>query len=103
MSTAQTGPRQNGHAKLADPTTTGVATMPAAPAAPAAPFLTVQNRWLKEQRGQAVCVQLGSGQTIRGVLEADDSYTLRLRIPGHDATALVYKHSIAYLVPDTGP
>ena len=40
---------------------------------------------------------------IRGVLEGDDSYTLRLRIPGHDATALVYKHSIAYLVPDTGP
>ena len=93
---------QNGHATTAVPATHGVATEPAAPAAPAAPFVGVQNRWLKEQRGRTVCVQLAGGQTIRGVLEGDDSYTLRLRIPGHDATALVYKHSIAYLVPDTG-
>ena len=102
MPAAQASRHQNGHTKLVDPAATGVVTMPAAPAAPAAPFVGVQNRWLKEQRGQAVCVQLSGGQTIRGVLEADDSYTLRLRIPGHDATALVYKHGIAYLVPDTG-
>ncbi len=59
----------------------------------------VQNNWLKRQRGQRVSLRLGSGETIVGVLTGDDAYTLELRIPGHAETALVYKHSIEYLVP----
>ena len=63
------------------------------------PFVAVQNGWLKRLRGQRVSLRLQSGETIAGVLVGDDSYTLELRIPGHAETALVYKHSIAYLVP----
>ena len=66
------------------------------------PFVAVQNGWLKRQRGQAVSIRLQSGEVITGVLEADDSYTLALRIPGATETALVYKHSIEYLVPAGG-
>ena len=66
------------------------------------PFVAVQNGWLKRQQGQAVSIRLQSGEVITGVLEADDSYTLALRIPGDAETALVYKHSIEYLVPAGG-
>ena len=82
-------PHTNGHAA------TGVATV----AAPKPPFMSVQNGWLKRLRGQRVSIRLQSGETIAGVLVGDDSYTLELRIPGHAETALVYKHSIEYLVP----
>ncbi len=68
-----------------------------APATP--PFVTVQNRWLKRLRGQRVSIRLQSGEAIVGVLAGDDSYTLELQIPGHAETALVYKHSIEYLIP----
>jgi sRNA-binding regulator protein Hfq len=74
---------------------------PAARSPEPGPFVAVQNRWLKGMRGKAIRIQLGSGQVIAGVLEGDDSYTLALRIPGHPETALVYKHSIEYLVPTT--
>ena len=82
-------PHTNGHAA------TGSATV--AVAKP--PFVAVQNGWLKRLRGQRVSIRLQSGETIAGVLVGDDSYTLELRIPGHTETALVFKHSIAYLVP----
>ena len=82
-------PHANGHA------TNGVATV--AMAKP--PFVAVQNGWLKRLRGQRVSLRLQSGETIAGVLVGDDSYTLELRIPGHTETALVFKHSIEYLVP----
>ena len=72
-------------------------TAPVAVAKP--PFVAVQNGWLKRQRGQAVSIRLQSGEVITGVLEGDDSYTLALRIPGAEETALVYKHSIEVLVP----
>ena len=75
-------------------------TAPVAVAKP--PFVAVQNGWLKRQQGQAVRIRLQSGEVITGVLEADDSYTLALRIPGAAETALVYKHSIEYLVPAGG-
>ena len=84
-------PHANGHAA------NGTATV--AVAKP--PFVSVQNGWLKRMRGQGISVRLQSGELITGVLEADDSYTLALRIPGAEETALVYKHSIAYLVPAT--
>jgi len=76
-----------------------------APAAPAPggaakpPFVAVQNGWLRRRRGCGVRVRLSSGEVIGGVLVGDDSYTLELRIPGHDETALVFKHSVEYLVP----
>ena len=79
----------NGHAA------NGVATV--AVAKP--PFVAVQNGWLKRLRGQRVSLRLQSGETIAGVLVGDDSYTLELRIPGHAETALVFRHSIEYLVP----
>ena len=79
----------NGHAA------NGVATL--AVAKP--PFVAVQNGWLKRMRGQRVSIRLQSGEMIVGVLVGDDSYTLELRIPGHTETALVFKHSIEYLVP----
>ena len=82
-------PVPNGHA-----TEGGAAVAAATP-----PFVTVQNRWLKRLRGQRVSIRLQSGETIVGVLAGDDSYTLELQIPGHAETALVYKHSIEYLVP----
>ncbi len=82
-------PHTNGHAA------NGTATV--AVAKP--PFVAVQNGWLKRQRGQAVRMRLQRGEVIAGVVEADDSSTLALRVPGHPATALVFKHSIAYLVP----
>ena len=82
-------PQANGH------TANGVATV--AVAKP--PFVAVQNGWLKRLRGQRVSIRLQSGETIAGVLVGDDSYTLELRIPGHTETALVFKHSIEYLVP----
>jgi sRNA-binding regulator protein Hfq len=63
------------------------------------PFVAVQNGWLKRLRGQTVSIRLGSGEVIGGVLVADDSYTLELRIPGRAETALVFKHSVEYLVP----
>ena len=71
-------------------------TAPVAVAKP--PFVAVQHGWLKRQRRQAVSIRLQSGEVMTGVLEADDSYTLALRIPGSAETALVYKHSIEYLV-----
>ena len=82
-------PHANGH------TANGSATV--AVAKP--PFVAVQNGWLKRLRGQRVSIRLQSGEMIVGVLVGDDSYTLELRIPGHTETALVFKHSIAYLVP----
>ena len=82
-------PSANGHS--------GNGTAPVA--LPRPPFVAVQNGWLKRQRGQAVSIRLQSGEVITGVLEADDSYTLALRIPGAAETALIYKHSIEYLVP----
>src|SRR5829696_7349834 len=63
------------------------------------PYVGVQNGWLKRRRGQPVSIRLGSGEVIAGVLVADDTYTVELRIPGHSETALVFKHGIAYLVP----
>ena len=84
-------PHANGHA------TNGVATV--AVAKP--PFVAVQNGWLKRMRGQGISIRLQSGELITGVLEADDSYTLALRIPGAEEIALVYKHSIEVLVPAT--
>ncbi len=65
------------------------------------PFVAVQNGWLKRMRGRGIRLQLQSGEVMTGVLEADDSYTLALRIPGAEETALVYKHSIEYLVANT--
>ena len=85
-------PPTNGHAPDG-----AVAPAPATP-----PFVTVQNRWLKRLRGQRVSIRLQSGEAIVGVLAGDDSYTLELQIPGHTETALVYKHSIEYLVPAGG-
>ena len=82
-------PVTNGHAANG-----GTAVAPAMP-----PFVTVQNRWLKRLRGQRVSIRLQSSEAIVGVLAGDDSYTLELQIPGHPETALVYKHSIEYLVP----
>ena len=82
-------PLRNGHASDG-----GAAVAPATP-----PFVTVQNRWLKRLRGQRVSIRLQSGEAIVGVLAGDDRYTLELQIPGHAETALVYKHSIEYLVP----
>ena len=84
-------PHTNGHAA------NGTATV--AVAKP--PFVSVQNGWLKRMRGQGISIRLRSGEVLSGVLEADDSYTLALRIPGHAETALVYKHSIEVLVPAT--
>ncbi len=82
------------------PPTNGHAAAGAAPTTPATPpFVTVQNRWLKRLRGQRVSIRLQSGEAIVGVLAGDDSYTLELQIPGHAETALVYKHSIEYLIP----
>ena len=66
------------------------------------PFVAVQNGWLKLQLRQAVSIRLQSGEVMTGVLEADYSYTLALRIPDAAETALVYKHSIEYLVPAGG-
>ena len=73
----------------------------AAPGAVAvkAPYVGVQNGWLKRRRGHPVSIRLGSGEVIAGVLVADDSYTVELRIPGRVETALVFKHGIEYLVP----
>ena len=82
-------PATNGHISHAGPV--GAATTP--------PFVRVQNGWLKRMRGRAVSLRLGSGEVIAGELVGDDSYTLELRIPGHAATALVYKHSVEYVVP----
>ena len=81
--------RVNGHAPAAS------AVAPVAKAA----YMSVQNGWLKRQRGKPISVRLGSGEVICGVLVGDDSYTLELRIPGRAETALVYKHGIEYLVP----
>ena len=83
-------PSANGH---------GIGT--AAPAAASAKggYFAVQNRWLQQMRGRAVSIRLQSGDVITGVLEGDDNYTLALRIPGAAEMALVYKHSIEYLVP----
>ena len=82
------------------PATNDHATNGAAAVAPVTPpFVMVQNRWLKRLRGQRVSIRLQSGEAIVGVLAGDDSYTLELQIPGHAETALVYKHSIEYLVP----
>ena len=82
-------PHTNGHAA------NGSATV--AVAKP--PFVAVQSRWLQQMRGRAVSIRLQSGDVITGVLEGDDNYTLALRIPGAAEMALVYKHSIEYLVP----
>ena len=49
-------------------------------------------------RGTAVAIRLTSGEVITGTLAGDDTYTLALKVPGSDETALVYKHSIEYLV-----
>src|SRR3712207_2708602 len=88
-------PSTTGHA-------TGTGTGTAAPAVSMkAPFTAVQNGWLKRLRGQGISIRLRSGEVLSGVLDADDSYTLALRIPGHAETALVYKHSIEVLVPAT--
>ena len=97
--------RQEAPVAPAPPSATGHGTITGATAPPAAsvkvPFTAVQNGWLKRMRGRGIRIQLQSGEVITGVLEADDSYTLALRIPGAEETALVYKHSIAYLVPAT--
>jgi sRNA-binding regulator protein Hfq len=82
-------PATNGHAAAG-----GTAIAVSRPA-----FVSVQNGWLRRQRGRSVSIRLGSGEVIAGVLIGDDSYTLELRIPGHAETALVFKHSIQYLVP----
>jgi sRNA-binding regulator protein Hfq len=82
----------NGHAQVDPPTDL--------PAGPTSPAHRIQNAWLRDRRGQAIAVRLGSGEVITGVLEGDDAFTLALRIPGFPATALVYKHSIEYLVPN---
>ncbi len=63
------------------------------------PVLRVQNGWLKRMRGQPITLRLQSGEQLSGVLDADDSYTLALRVPGSAETALVFKHAIAVLVP----
>ena len=80
----------NGHGETA--------ATPATPGAKPA-FMGVQHRWLRGMRGKAVSIRLQSGEVITGLLEADDTYTLALRIRGYDETALVYKHSIEFLVP----
>ena len=82
-------PASNGHG----------APTPALVAAAAPAFVRVQNGWLKRMRGRAVSLRLGSGEVIAGELVGDDNYTLELRIPGHAATALVYKHGVEYVVP----
>ena len=89
-STQAAQPSANGHRNEA--------TAPAAANAKGG-YFAVQNRWLQQMRGRAVSIRLQSGDVITGVLEGDDSYTLALRIPGAAETALVYKHSIEYLVP----
>jgi sRNA-binding regulator protein Hfq len=72
---------------------------PAVVAAAKAAYASVQNGWLRRQRGRPVSVRLQGGEVISGVLVGDDSYTLELRIPGRSETALVYKHGIEYVVP----
>ena len=69
--------------------------------APSPPAHRLQNEWLRRLRGKAIAIRLGSGEVISGVLEGDDTYTLALRVPGSQETALVYKHSIEYLVANT--
>ncbi len=63
--------------------------------------MRVQNDWLRRMHGKAIAIRLQSGEVISGVLEADDTYTLALHVPGFAETALIYKHSIEYLVPAT--
>ena len=78
------------------------APVPAPPdSAPSPPAHRLQNEWLRRMRGKAITIRLGSGEVISGVLEGDDTYTLALRVPGSQHTALVYKHSIEYLVANT--
>jgi sRNA-binding regulator protein Hfq len=85
-------PSSNGHATSSPPAV--------ADGGPTTPAHRIQNAWLRERRGQAIAVRLGSGEVITGVLEGDDAFTLALRVPGFPATALVYKHSIEYLIPN---
>ena len=92
--------RANGHSAVsaADP---AVPTAAAPDRAPSPPAHRLQNEWLRRLRGRAIAIRLGSGEVISGVLAGDDTYTLALRVPGSQETALVYKHSIEYLVANT--
>ena len=92
--------RANGHTAVsaADP---AVPTPPSSDRAPSPLAHRLQNEWLRRLRGKAIAIRLGSGEVISGVLEGDDTYTLALRVPGSQHTALVYKHSIEYLVANT--
>lgn len=82
----------NGHTPAADRTTLS----PGRGSAP--PPHRLQNEWLRRMQGKAVAIRLSSGEVITGTLIGDDTYTLALTVPGSDETALVYKHSIEYLV-----
>ena len=92
--------RANGHTEVdaADPS---VPMATSSGTAPSPPAHRLQNEWLRRRRGKAIAIRLGSGEVISGVLEGDDTYTLALRVPGSQETALVYKHSIEYLVANT--
>ena len=90
--------RANGHT-AAGAADGPVPTPAASDSAMSPPAHRLQNEWLRRMRGTAIAIRLGSGEVISGVLDGDDTYTLALRVPGHRHTALVYKHSIEYLVP----
>ena len=83
----------NGHTPTADRTTSppGRGTAP--------PAHRLQNEWLRRMQGKVVAIRLSSGEVINGTLTGDDTYTLALTVPASDETALVYKHSIEYLIP----
>ena len=84
----------NGHT----PTPTADRTTSPSSRGSAPPAHRLQNEWLRRMQGKAVTIRLRSGEVITGTLTGDDTYTLALTVPGSDETALVYKHSIEYLV-----
>ena len=90
----------NGHTAVSA-ADSAVHTPASAESTPSPPAHRLQNEWLRRLRGKAIAIRLGSSEVISGVLEGDDTYTLALRVPGSQETALVYKHSIEYLVANT--
>lgn len=92
--------RANGHTAVGAPDASVPMTTPSGNAT-SPPAHRLQNEWLRRMRGKAIAIRLGSGEVISGVLDGDDTYTLTLRVPDSQHTALVYKHSIEYLVANT--
>jgi len=60
------------------------------------PFtVTLQTEWFQRNRGKAITVRLIDGSRLSEVLEAWDTYTVALGLPGREETILVNKHGIA--------